>query len=108
MFETTDLENFWTGLSSGGSKTLFKRQITVSRGSSDATYKHLSSTTLMTDRRPFEASFGVGAAASEPSPKKTVPSSHFVLLFISGCKEEDVLDHSQLRSFANGERSDAN
>ena len=31
--------------------------------------------TLMTDRIPFECSFGVGAAASEPSPRKSVCSS---------------------------------
>lgn len=42
------------------------------------TYKHLSSTTLMIDRRPFLDSFGVGAAAREPSPRKIVESSHFV------------------------------
>ena len=37
----------------------------------------------MTDRMPFGASFGVddigAAAASEPSPKKSGPSSHFVI-----------------------------
>jgi hypothetical protein len=33
---------------------------------------------LITDRRPFCDSFGVGAAAREPSPKKIVESSHFV------------------------------
>lgn len=40
-------------------------------------YKHFSSMTLMTDRIPFECSFGVGAAASDPSPRKSVWSSHF-------------------------------
>lgn len=42
------------------------------------TYRHLSSTTLMMDLRPFFDSFGVGAAAREPSPRKMVESSHFV------------------------------
>lgn len=47
-------------------------------------YKHLSSTTLITGLIPFGASFGVVddivgvAAASEPSPRKSGPSSHFV------------------------------
>lgn len=50
----------------------------------DVPYKHLSSTTLITGLIPFGASFGVvddivGAApASEPSPRKSGPSSHFV------------------------------
>lgn len=38
----------------------------------------MSSTTLMIDLSPFFESFGVGAAAREPSPKKIVESSHFV------------------------------
>jgi len=42
------------------------------------TYKHLSSTTLITERRPFCESLTVGAAASEPSPRKVVVSSHRV------------------------------
>jgi len=42
------------------------------------THKHLSSTTLMMGRSPFLLSFGVGAAASEPSPKNIVESSDFV------------------------------
>ena len=47
-------------------------------------YKHLSSTTLITGLIPFGASLGVeeaivgAAAASEPSPRKRGPSSHFV------------------------------
>lgn len=44
----------------------------------DRTHKHLSSTTLMIDLRPFFDNFGVGAAAREPSPRKMVESSHFV------------------------------
>lgn len=32
----------------------------------------------MIERRPFWESFGVGAAAREPSPRKRVESSHFV------------------------------
>jgi len=43
------------------------------------TYKHLSSTTLITDRNPFCDNFGVGALASDPSPKNRGPSSHFVI-----------------------------
>lgn len=39
-------------------------------------YRHFSSTTLMTDRMPFCEGFGVGAAASDPSPRKSGPSSH--------------------------------
>lgn len=42
-------------------------------------YKHLSSTTFMTDLMPFCDSFGVGAAAKDPSPRKRGPSSHFVI-----------------------------
>ena len=34
--------------------------------------------TLITDRMPFCDSFGVGAAAREPSPRNKGPSSHFV------------------------------
>lgn len=40
-------------------------------------YKHFSSITLMTGRIPLEWSLGVGAAANEPSPRKSVWSSHF-------------------------------
>ena len=32
----------------------------------------------MIERRPFCESFGVGAAASDPSPRNNVESSHFV------------------------------
>ena len=32
----------------------------------------------MIERRPFWDSFGVGAAAREPSPRNSVESSHFV------------------------------
>jgi len=32
---------------------------------------------LMTERRPLECSLGVGAAANDPSPRKSVWSSHF-------------------------------
>src|ERR1700744_2305073 len=39
-----------------------------------STYRHLSSTTLIMGRIPFCASFG-GAAAREPSPRNTGPSS---------------------------------
>jgi len=41
-------------------------------------YKHLSSITLITERKPFAVNFGVGTAASEPSPRNKGPSSHFV------------------------------
>lgn len=47
------------------------------------TYKHRSSTTLMTDRMPRWLSFGVGAPASEPSPRKTELSSDFTLVLVS-------------------------
>jgi hypothetical protein len=72
-----DLENFWTGLSSGGSKTLRYSSVSRFHAAFETPYKHLSSTTLMIERKPFWESFGVGAAASEPSPKKRVPSSIF-------------------------------
>lgn len=39
-------------------------------------YKHRSSTILITGRMPFWCNFGVGAAAREPSPRKSVWSSH--------------------------------
>lgn len=39
------------------------------------TYRQRSSTTLMTFRIPRWCSLGAGAPASEPSPRKTVPSS---------------------------------
>lgn len=42
------------------------------------TYKHLSSTTLIIGLIPFWPTFGVGAAARDPSPRKSGPSSHFV------------------------------
>lgn len=42
-----------------------------------STYKHFSSTTLMTGLSPFCANFGVDAAAKEPSPRNNGPSSHF-------------------------------
>lgn len=41
-------------------------------------YKHLSSTTLMTERMPLEPALGVGAAAREPSPRKSGASEGFV------------------------------
>jgi hypothetical protein len=44
------------------------------------TYRDLSSTTLITDRMPRWLSFGAGAPASEPSPRKRVPSSVLDLL----------------------------
>ena len=44
------------------------------------TYKHRSSTTLMTDRMPLWFSFGVGAPAREPSPKNVAESSVFDLV----------------------------
>lgn len=43
------------------------------------THRHRSSTTLTMLRMPRWFSFGVGTAASEPSPKKSVPSSFFTL-----------------------------
>jgi len=43
-----------------------------------STYRHLSSTTLIIGLMPFWPSFGVGAAARDPSPRKRGPSSHFV------------------------------
>jgi len=39
-------------------------------------YKHLSSMILITERSPLLCNFGVGAAAIEPSPKKSGWSSH--------------------------------
>lgn len=44
---------------------------------SHCTHRHLSSITLIIDRIPFWLSFGVGAPAKEPSPRKRGPSSHF-------------------------------
>jgi hypothetical protein len=41
-------------------------------------YKHFSSITFITGRMPFELSFGVGAAASDPSPRNKVWSSLLV------------------------------
>lgn len=43
------------------------------------TYKHRSSTTLTMLRMPRWFNLGVGAAASEPSPRNNVPSSFFTL-----------------------------
>jgi hypothetical protein len=45
-------------------------------GELTATYRHFSSRTLITGRIPLELSLGVGAAASEPSPRNNAWSSH--------------------------------
>ena len=45
------------------------------------TYRHLSSITLITGRIPLELGFGVDIPAKDPSPRKSVLSSHFVLYF---------------------------
>jgi hypothetical protein len=48
-------------------------------GRLNATYKHFSSTTLITLRRPFWPSLGAcGTPARDPSPKNNGPSSDFV------------------------------
>lgn len=65
-------------MSSGGSNILRQRQLIRPSRQRTCTHRHLSSTTLITDRRPFCANFGVGTAASEPSPRKNGPSSHLV------------------------------
>lgn len=47
-------------------------------------YRHRSSTTLIMFRRPRWCNFGMGAAASDPSPKNSVPSSLLTLPGVSG------------------------
>ena len=77
-----------------------------------STYKLRSSTTLITDRIPRWFSFGVGAAAREPSPRNTVLSSFLTLCWVSqpllsswsGRGDRGDL---QLRGFSDCERPDA-
>jgi hypothetical protein len=72
------LENFWTGLSSGGSNTLLVISSAPASPALSKHYKHLSSTTLITDRRPFCENLGVGSPTIEPSPRKNGESSDLV------------------------------
>ena len=72
------------------------------------TYKHLSSTTLMTGRIPFPPSFGVGTPASEPSPRNVTPSSHFVLSIVSFVDLQTRYYGLHLCRFSNGERPNTN
>jgi hypothetical protein len=50
--------------------------------SDDCTHKHLSSTTLITECMPLFVTL-FGAAASDPSPRNSVPSSLVFLLQVS-------------------------
>ena len=72
------------------------------------TYRHLSSTTLITGRMPLPPSFGVGTPARDPSPRKSVPSSHFVLHIVSARDCTARYMNAHLCRFSNCERSDSN
>lgn len=53
-------------------------------------------------RIPLWCSFGVGAAANEPSPRKSVPSSFLTLQGVSGRESSCTADSERLLARGNG------